>query len=344
MNLGVSVVICCHNSENKIRAVLEHLQNQIVKAPWEVILVDNASRDHTAVTAAEVWRRRPITQLRILTESRLGLVHARKAALREASYSFIAFLDDDNWPMPDWVQTVFELFASDPEIGVVGGLNLASLAGTAPEWFPRYLQRYEAKFTNCFAIGPQAASEGDVSATRGHVWGAGLCIRKEAWDELTARNFPALCTGIKGRRFSRGEDTEVCLALRILGWKIWYSPKLVLTHRLEMTRVQWAHVRRLSRWGGVAGFFHQPYRMVWREYSTQTPVRVPSWYRRIKLQIQEICRFEGATFRDFLAGEPGNPRVLELESKLGHLLATLRFGPRLAAWVAQLRVSFLEQA
>ena len=48
--LGVSIVICCHNSAKLLPRTLEHLRAQEVDStiPWEVIVVDNASTDNTA--------------------------------------------------------------------------------------------------------------------------------------------------------------------------------------------------------------------------------------------------------------------------------------------------------
>ena len=50
---GVSVVICCYNSAERLPRTLTHLAAQRVseKLPWEVIVIDNASQDKTGEVA-----------------------------------------------------------------------------------------------------------------------------------------------------------------------------------------------------------------------------------------------------------------------------------------------------
>lgn len=342
--LGVSVVICCHNSGKKIGKVLRHLQAQVTNAPWEVILVDNRSNDDTVTRTINTWRENPRVFLRILSEPKLGLIHARKKGLGFVQFPIAAFLDDDNWPRADWVQTVSDIFTSSPQVGVLGGWNLPEFSASTPHWLEEYLAHLAPKFTNCFAIGPQASGEGDISETRGHVWGAGLCLRRAAWEELLARQFPAFCTGVRGRKFSRGEDTELCLALRLCGWKIYYSPRLQLKHEIAPNRIRWSHIRRLSRWGGLANVHHQPYRILWREEQTHTRVRIPPWRRRLSQLINSLTHFPATTYWSYLSGRPGDPRVLEIEGKLGQLFGQLKFGRALPEITAQLRQRLLGDA
>src|SRR6266568_2014628 len=95
--LGVSVVICCHNSAKRLAATLAQLVAQRVPSeiPWEVIVIDNASTDGTAQVAAACWPAVNCVPLRIISEPRLGLTYARQRGFREAKYEFISFVDDD---------------------------------------------------------------------------------------------------------------------------------------------------------------------------------------------------------------------------------------------------------
>jgi len=60
--MGVSVIICCYNSANKIKNVLKHLEEQkgTELIPWEVIVVDNASSDYTFEVAKKSWKRKDV--------------------------------------------------------------------------------------------------------------------------------------------------------------------------------------------------------------------------------------------------------------------------------------------
>jgi glycosyltransferase involved in cell wall biosynthesis len=62
MKSGVSVIICCYNSEKRIEEVLHHLDKQkdTNHFLWEIILVDNASTDNTAEIARNTWTRKDV--------------------------------------------------------------------------------------------------------------------------------------------------------------------------------------------------------------------------------------------------------------------------------------------
>jgi hypothetical protein len=58
---------------------------------------------------------------------------------------------------------------------------------------------------------------------------------------------------------STGGDVELCLYLRELGWKIWYSPRLQLQHFMPTGRFDWKKFCALTFENGVlAGTVVQP--------------------------------------------------------------------------------------
>jgi glycosyltransferase involved in cell wall biosynthesis len=77
--LGVSVAICSHNGEKRLPRTIAHLKRQKVVngLKWEVLLIDNASSDHTAAVVRQCWNDDAPAPLRIIHEPRLGLGHAR---------------------------------------------------------------------------------------------------------------------------------------------------------------------------------------------------------------------------------------------------------------------------
>src|SRR5436190_1838589 len=96
---GVSVIICCYNSEHRIDKTLNHLQAQIISSSlqWEIILVDNASNDSTVKKADELWNKNAVTEMNIISEPKPGLKNARLAGINKSKYEYISFIDDDNW-------------------------------------------------------------------------------------------------------------------------------------------------------------------------------------------------------------------------------------------------------
>jgi len=110
------------------------------KAPsdttWEVLLIDNASTDDTALVAKVFWDKNGNVPLRIIREETPGLSHARERAFREAKYEIISFIDDDNWVCVDWVARVVSFFREHPKVGAVGARGHEVTEGVFPLGLP----------------------------------------------------------------------------------------------------------------------------------------------------------------------------------------------------------------
>ena len=244
---GVSIVICCYNSSSVLPETLRYICTQKVPSniPWEVIIVDNASTDNTFIAAREIWNRyNCLASFKIVKESEPGLSAARLKGFNTAKYDFIIFCDDDNRLNNDYVKNVYEIMTSNKDIGVLGGQSKAEFDIIEPSWFKDW--------KNSYAIGKQFDSDGDITFSRGYVWGAAMAVRKEAWDELMTKGFRSLLTDRKGNSLSAGGDTEICYALRNEGWKIWYDHRLKFKHYISEKRLNWKYLRKLFRGFGQA--------------------------------------------------------------------------------------------
>lgn len=234
--LGVSVVLCCHNSEMLLPETLAHLKAQKVDAAmqWELLLVDNASSDSTVAVARQCWGNNGPVPMRIVHESRLGLSHARERAFKDASYDIIGFIDDDNWVCDNWVEAVAEIFVREPDLAAVGSLVYPVFEGKPPAWWHEYGADY-------FALMAKPVQDPLF------LNGAGLAIRKAAWRVLCERGFRSGLIGRKGKSLSGGEDTELTTALRLGGWRLVVSSRLTIQHFMPSQRLRWNYLRRLVR-------------------------------------------------------------------------------------------------
>jgi GT2 family glycosyltransferase len=238
--LGVSVVICTHNGARRLPETLAHLRAQQVprEIKWEVLLIDNASTDDTAEVACRCWPDEAPTQLRILHEPRIGLSNARARAFAEAKYELVSFVDDDNWVNADWVELASRVMSTDPEIGAVGGVNEAAADVALPSWFDRYAGYYAVLSESEFSL---------LGVPPKRLIGAGMTVRKSAWERLLGQGFHSWLTDRSGRRLSAGGDTELTIALGQNGWKLELDPRLRLKHFMPPNRLDWRYLRRMAR-------------------------------------------------------------------------------------------------
>jgi glycosyltransferase involved in cell wall biosynthesis len=303
---GVSLVICSHNGASRLSAVLAHvaLQNVPPGLPWEVVLVDNASSDDTAAVAQTCWPEPAPCLLRVVREEELGLTQARCRGLAEANYEVITFVDDDNWPAPDWVHTVAAVMSRNGTIGACGGRLEAAYELPPPDWFPR--------MAPYCAIGSQGRMRGDVTWSRGYLWGAGLTVRKSAWNQLLAVGFHFRLHDRRGTDMTSGGDAELCLALRLAGWRLWYEPAMRMKHFIPASRMKWTYLKRTARGFGTAAAILNAYATVPERRSPTFLVRLRSnWVCQVMITTLRLVGTCGRCIFDLPRWE-GNRAVLDM--------------------------------
>lgn len=118
----VSVIICTRNRADDLAVALAALGRLVPPAGCdvEVLVVDNASTDHTARVVEEARNALPFP-LSALREEERGLGAARNCGLRAASGDIIAFTDDDCIVAEDWLTRILAHFSGEQPPGVIGG-------------------------------------------------------------------------------------------------------------------------------------------------------------------------------------------------------------------------------
>jgi glycosyltransferase involved in cell wall biosynthesis len=98
----VSVVICTYNRAPLLRQTLGQLSRMRVPADveWELLVIDNNSRDDTARVPLEFADKLPV---RVVSEPRQGKTWALNRSLTEAAADLIVWTDDDVLVDEDWL-------------------------------------------------------------------------------------------------------------------------------------------------------------------------------------------------------------------------------------------------
>jgi glycosyltransferase involved in cell wall biosynthesis len=256
---GITVLICTYNGATYLPITLKHLAAQQIRAgiSWEIILVNNASTDQTAQVAQRLMTDL-FTQVpfRIVDEARPGKDRAMDKGLGMARFRFVLVCDDDNWLGEGYLQRAYEIMTANPRIGMLGGRGIPAFGGEEPAWF-KGVEHY-------YAVGAQNPRSGEVVTSKGFLWGAGAVINREAYVRLLDAGFQRNITHDRYPRFSRSEDVELCLALRLTGYQVWYDEQLVLHHYIDGKKLTWDYLLRLTRDGGLAGPLLRPYQEVAR--------------------------------------------------------------------------------
>ena len=239
--LPIVVAICTYNNARLLDRALATIEQQQV-APsvrWSVLVVDNNCTDETPTVVQKYIKAGHIPGLRVVSEPRQGLAHARRRAVCETSSELIAFVDDDCLLSPDWVEQAAAFCADHPRAGAVGG-RVRLLWEVPPDDF---LLRYEGSLAR--------QDHGDLPrqmpATGGtHLVGAGLVVRRQALEASGWMDHGVL-VGRQGNTLTAGDDSEMVLRIRRVGYELWYNPAMQLQHYIPRRRMSIEYLCRLHR-------------------------------------------------------------------------------------------------
>ena len=327
---GVTVIICAFNSAARLEPTLAALKRQVPPADgWDLVVVDNASTDETARVCRDCWSDSQVP-MRIVSEERPGQIHARQAGIRIADREYLCFVDDDNHLCEGYLAAASEIMDRNPGVGVLGGQGSAVTSCEKPSWLWDGWQSH--------AVGPQAKDEGVVSDGRGFVYGAGAVIRKAALREAMDAGFVSLLTGRRGAALSSGDDVELCFALRMLGWQVYYSPRLKFDHYMPAPRMTWEYCLRLFTAYGQANAvleLYQPWLSDGRKARFKRTIagilvhevlELRRIRRRLRHQpagqagpLSQLIRMEGLGKREAIIGHLISGRILAIHRNMKRL-------------------------
>lgn len=233
---GISVIICCYNSAERLPKTLEHIFAQKLSSDMimEVIVIDNASKDTTAAIAQELWKTQgelPQVTFQVVPEMEPGLSYAREKGMDTASYEYLLFCDDDNWFNEDYVQRTYTFLKENKDYGAVGGNGKAACEITPPSWFE--------KFSSIYALG--CRNDGDVT----NVYGAGMGVRKSL-----IKGYKTALSDRKGSSLASGGDSEWCMQIRKQGYKIRQVCNNTFFHFIPKERLTISYLYRMAKGRG----------------------------------------------------------------------------------------------
>ncbi|HKD78138.1 MAG TPA: glycosyltransferase [Candidatus Angelobacter sp.] len=197
--VAVSIIIPALNEEKMIGRCLTSLTTlDFARNHFEVILVDNGSRDRTIEIAQSFQDR---LDLRILEKTGVRISGLRNLGAQSARGEIVAFLDADCLAPKEWLHCILEL-GPGGNVGVIGAHYLLP---DDSSWVGRTWHRYQ-----------EAEKSGEVS----HVPAGDLIMRRD--DFLRLRGFD--------ETIQTNEDYELCERVRKAGMTVRAYPQIGVVH------------------------------------------------------------------------------------------------------------------
>jgi glycosyltransferase involved in cell wall biosynthesis len=183
------------------------------------IVVDNDPAE-SARPIVEAASGAGLGEIVYVAEHERGISQARNRALREAAGAdWIAFMDDDDWPEPDWLDQLLEVQAGTGA-DVLLGKARPSFEAPPPDWVVEggFFDRHRGR------------AEGEIPYYQAHTGGA--LIRAQACAELGDEPFDCEL-GLMG-----GEDTDFFWALARQGARIVWTDRAIVNEGVAATRAE----------------------------------------------------------------------------------------------------------
>lgn len=106
--MEISVIIPAYNAELYIERCLNSLVNQTINVPYEIIVINDGSKDNTEGKILDYLEKYP-QQMKYFSKSNGGQSSARNMGLDKAEGRYIAFVDSDDYVEPDYLAHLYEL-------------------------------------------------------------------------------------------------------------------------------------------------------------------------------------------------------------------------------------------
>ena len=196
----ISVVVCSYNGSATIRECLTEIF-KLDYPSFEVVVVNDGSKDRLAEYAAQF-------PVRLISTENRGLSNARNTGMENARGEIVAYIDDDAFPDPHWLQYLAYAYRNSDH-ACIGGPNIAP----GDDGF----------IATCVANapgGPVHVLLSDEIAE--HVPGCNMTFRRDALMKIG---------GFDPVYRSAGDDVDVCWRIQQSGRTVGFHPSALVWHR-----------------------------------------------------------------------------------------------------------------
>lgn len=205
--MKLSVIIPCFNASQTIATQLEALAKQEWEKPWEILVVDNGSTDHSLAVLNHYQQKIPHLRIIQATEKQ-GASYARNVGMRSARGDCFAFCDADDEVAPGWVAAMGRALS---EVHVVAGrLDYKKLN---PHWLVNDQIKPLEQDLPCYGIPPYLAYGSSCN----------LGFRRSVYQTV----------GDWDESLHGAEDTDYCWRIQRAGFHLNFFPEALIFYRLR---------------------------------------------------------------------------------------------------------------
>ena len=226
----ISFITICYNGFKDTCELIESLQEKLHSVTYEIIVVDNASREDEA---AKISRLYP-SVIAIRSEINGGFSGGNNIGIRAARGKYLFFINNDTYIESDAISCLVERLESRPEIGGVSPkIRFAfppqhiQFAGFTP------LSRITLR-NNMLGVGCPDDGKYDTPHPTPYLHGAAMMIKREVIGK--AGMMPEIF-------FLYYEELDWSTSMTRAGYELWYEPRCTVFHKESQSTGQLSQLR-----------------------------------------------------------------------------------------------------
>jgi len=233
----LTIAICSYNRAERLPRLIQALRCQPCPIPFEILVIDNNSTDHTQAVIAELANAEG-APVRSVIETKQGIPFARNRAITESlAHDYLLFIDDDELPSERMLEAaVYSLDVESAEC-VGGKISINFGSYTRPAWLSNDLLAFYGEIN-------YGADTFWITDRSTPIW-SGIVAYKTA---LFANN-PELRFdhryNRKGKGIGGGSDGIMFQELLKRKVKICYQPNMAVDHFIEDWKMRRSYFLKL---------------------------------------------------------------------------------------------------
>lgn len=241
--IRLSLVIATYNRAEQLMVTLGSVATQnAAPATWECIVVDNNSADDTRQRIETFAQEHSELNIRYVFEENQGLSHARNAGIATSRGDIVAFIDDDERIVEEFITAYIELFDQHPDAMAAGGKIVAEYPTDRPRWMSRYTEQPIANpmdFGDSVRLFPSGRIPG----------GGNMAMRRSLFESIGVFN---TALGRTGKRLLGGEESDLFERIARGVHKVYYAPRAIMYHIIPTEKLTRDYFVRLATNTGVS--------------------------------------------------------------------------------------------
>jgi len=201
MPTTLSILVVNYNGADFITACIDSIFASKTSFPFEIIVVDNASKDHSKSVLDAYGDRIKV----IYSPANLGFSEGNNKGAEIASGDTYFLLNNDTVLQTDTLEILYHFLQENPAVGAVspkligGDGKLQSPGSVTGQWRFKSETPIEVSF----------------------IAGAAVMMPKKVYDAIG---------GLDGNLFFYNDDIDMCMMLKKKGYQIYYVPTAQLVH------------------------------------------------------------------------------------------------------------------